>query len=605
MYNSLENYHSWKSKIYDNSEKILFDEIIKCIDVKAYRAANIIISIAITESLYNKLKILSEGDKNIRRDLENYQNDKKDFLLIQYAKNYNLINEKEYKQLDTIRDARNHYAHPNFESPTEKEVISYLYFAVEYVLKRPPYYSFIYAKSFIKEHLFMDPFYYEGKNDIQIKDYAKTFFRRLVQKNLIAVCNLLFESLENLYNDYDKNKIGCINNCKIYLTELISMDERFLAENFVNDYLDQYRHTSCHIFTYNDYWKVLDSRSKSRIFNYATDFEKSIFSESEFIKIFHPLYKSDLLEKEFSSKFCNILNEISLESILDYELSSKIYFKKIIDYFKTHNFDNQNTAMKALHILDLNQFEDFELEEIGRNILQSAEGNAWDCINLIDNFYDKTNIKFHNINIVQGILNEVFVNENNYFRYKKRSARMVLLLINQYPNLESILNNLLDNIELSLPKYDFINFNQAKDSLKKLKDENILNSQIIDPIISSINMAICNSINTIIDEDYKKILRYKHFYVLSPNIYKCLNETTREGFLNLAYDEPLEFINLFSKPHRYAENNKNKIKVEIQWELLEKFINPIDLKDNVEKIYLDNLSRVDISIIDEFLNNIN
>ena len=70
-------------------------------------------------------------------------------------------------------DARNNYAHPTFESPTENQVISYLYFAVEYVLKKPPYYSFLYAKSLIENHLAVDPFYWEGKNNIQIQNYAK------------------------------------------------------------------------------------------------------------------------------------------------------------------------------------------------------------------------------------------------------------------------------------------------------------------------------------------------------------------------------------------------------------------------------------------------
>ena len=70
-------------------------------------------------------------------------------------------------------NARNNYAHPTFESPTQNQVISYLYFAVEYVLKRPPYYSFLYAKSLIENHLATDPFYWEGKNNIQIQNYAK------------------------------------------------------------------------------------------------------------------------------------------------------------------------------------------------------------------------------------------------------------------------------------------------------------------------------------------------------------------------------------------------------------------------------------------------
>lgn len=605
MSNSLEDYHTLKSEIFDPSDEVLFDEIVKCIDAKAYRAANIMICVSFTESLYKKLEILAESNNKISQDLENYQNEGKDFLLIQYAKNHDLINELEYRHLNTIMDARNNYAHPNFESPTENQVISYLYFAVEYVLKRPPYYSFLYAKSLIENHLATDQFYFEGKNSIQIQTFAKSFFRRLNRNSLSSVLKLLFESLEKLFICHDENKMGCINNCLIYLNELILMDEISLTEKDVNDYLDKYRYTSCHIFSHENNWYTLDSRSKSRIFNYSSDFEEGIFSESEFINIFYPLYESDLLEEDFLSKFEDILDEISLELLLYCDVSSKIYFEKIIDYFKTYTFGYQNTAMRALYKLDLNQFEDFELEVIGRNILQSAEGNAWDCINLIANFYDEKNIKFHNINIVQGILNEVFVNENNFFRYKINSARRVLSLIHQYSYHEEILNDLLSNIKLSRPKNDdFINFKHAKYFLKKLKNKNNLISQDIDLIISSINNAICNSINAIFDEDYKQILAYNDFKTLSPYVSKCLNETKRDCFSKLAYDEPLDFIRFFSRPHHYVENHKNKIEVEIKWDLIEKFINPIILKENVEQISLEDLSKSDRAIIEEFLNNL-
>ena len=331
MSNSLENYHSWKSEIHDKSDEILFDEIVKCIDAKAYRAANIMICISFTESLFKKLEILSESNKQIAKDLENYRNERKDFLLIEYARKYDLISELEYNHLNTILDARNNYAHPTFKSPTKNQVVSYLYFAVQYVLKRPPYYSFLYAKSLIENHLATDQFYWEGKNNIQIQNYANNFFKRLDKNSFKPVLKLLFESLENLFVDFNQNKSGCINNCLIYLNELLSLNEILLTEEDVNDYLDKYRHTSCHIFTYGGNWISLDSRSKSRIFNYASDFEKGIFSESEFVNIFYPLYESDLLENDFSSKFREILDEISLEALIYCDVSSDWYFRKIID----------------------------------------------------------------------------------------------------------------------------------------------------------------------------------------------------------------------------------------------------------------------------------
>ena len=97
---------------------------------------------------------------------------------------------------------------------------------------------------------------------------------------------------------------------------------------------------------------------------------------------------------------------------------------------------------------------------------------------------------------------------------------------------------------------------------------------------------------------------YNNFRTLTPYVSICLSETKRECFSNLAYDEPLDFIRFFSKVRRYVENHENKIKVEIRWDLFEKFINPSNLKEYIEEISLDDLSRSDKAIIEEFLNNV-
>lgn len=602
MDNELCHYHSLKSRVYDESDRILFEEIVKCIDAKAFRAASIMICVAFTESLYKKLEILSKSNNQIAQKLKHYSSENKDFLLLRYAKDFDLINELEYCHLDTIMDARNNYAHPNFDSPSESQVISYLYFAVEFVLSRPPYYSFLYAKSLIENYLAVDQFYWEGKSDIQIRNYARNFFQRLDKHSFRAVLNLLFNSIEELFVDFNENKVKCIDNCLIYLDELLSREEISLTEDEVNDYLDNYRHTSCHIFSHVCRWDNLDSRSKSRIFNYSCSFENGIFSEVEFIKIFYPLYNANSLEEEHKLKFEDVLNECSLYSLIKCDLDYEIYFDKIISYFKVHSWGWQNAAMNALYKLDLTRFSDVELEEIGRNILQSADGNAWDCMNLIDYFYEEKNRKFHNEVLLQGMVNEAFLDENNRFRYKAKSGRRILILLNQYPDGEIILNNLLGNIEVSTPKNnDFIMFNKAKYHLSKLKDKNDLISSEIDLIISSIDKAICHSINALFDEDLKQILTYDNFRYLTPHVHRCLDETKRKTFSQLAFDEPFDFIKFFSKTKRYVENGENKIEVTIRWDLLEKFINPSDIKEKIEELDFEELSRVNKAIVNEFL----
>lgn len=90
-----------------------------------------------------------------------------------------------------------------------------------------------------------------------------------------------------MYLDFNENNVKCIDNCLIYLDELLSREEVVLSEDDFNSYLDKYRYASCHIFTYGNNWNQLDVRSKSRIFNYSINFENGMFSEIEFVKVYY------------------------------------------------------------------------------------------------------------------------------------------------------------------------------------------------------------------------------------------------------------------------------------------------------------------------------
>lgn len=70
-YIEFNDYQNWKSEIYDDNDKILFDEIVKCIENEAYRSASVMIWVLCAESLYKKLKRLSESNTPLIKDLNN------------------------------------------------------------------------------------------------------------------------------------------------------------------------------------------------------------------------------------------------------------------------------------------------------------------------------------------------------------------------------------------------------------------------------------------------------------------------------------------------------------------------------------------------------
>ena len=139
MQNENLSFSNLKNKISEE-DFTLFDEIIITIENQAYRSAVIIIWISILESLVRKLKNLALNDDEIFDVIGKFDNgelQEKDLLI--KCKDFELLNQIEYEQLETIRQARNNYAHPNFASPEKEDVLIYLHYAIEYVLSKPSF----------------------------------------------------------------------------------------------------------------------------------------------------------------------------------------------------------------------------------------------------------------------------------------------------------------------------------------------------------------------------------------------------------------------------------------------------------------------------------
>ena len=128
--NEFSNYNYWINDVKDNNDKELFNEIVKCIDSESYRSASIMIWILCAESLEKKLKQFSQNNSQLTNDLKQWQKDKNEAELLKLCKNYDLINDIDYNHLNTIRKARNTYAHPNNIAPKKNEVLAYLFFAL-------------------------------------------------------------------------------------------------------------------------------------------------------------------------------------------------------------------------------------------------------------------------------------------------------------------------------------------------------------------------------------------------------------------------------------------------------------------------------------------
>lgn len=360
------NYKYWINDVKDDADKELFNEIITCIDTESYRSAAVMIWVLCAESLQKRLKQLAQNNKSIKKDLKTWNKDKNEAELLKLCKKHDLISESDCNHLNLIRKARNRYAHPNNVAPEKERVLAYLFFALNSVLSKSSQYSYLEAKNLLNL-LLSDPIQLGNKNTLQIRSYARNLISKLNPNIHEPILKLLFKLTEKLFNDFNVEKQKCIDIGLILIKELILADNEIIDESKCSEFLNNSKITSCNVFSEIEIWELIDENTRYKTFKYSSNFESEIFSEIDFITTFHKLIENDLLDTNLKKDFNKILGETPIDLVLNCEISTETKFEKIINNFKSYDWHIQNPTAKLVRQINLNQFNDKQLEIIGRN----------------------------------------------------------------------------------------------------------------------------------------------------------------------------------------------------------------------------------------------
>lgn len=593
------NYKYWINDVKDDADKELFNEIITCIDTESYRSATVMIWVLCAESLQKRLKQLSQNNKSIKKDLKTWNKEKNEAELLKLCKKHDLISDSDCNHLNLIRKARNKYAHPNNVAPEKNQVLAYLFFALNSVLSKSSQYSFLEARNLLKL-LLSDPIQLGNKNTIQIRSYSRNLISKLNPNIHEPILKLLFDITEKLFNDFDVEKQKCIDIGLILIKELILADNELIDESKCSEFLNNSKITSCNVFSEIEIWELIDENTRYKTFKYSSNFESEIFSEIDFITTFHKLIENDLLDTNLKKDFNKILGETPIDLVLNCEISTETKFEKIINNFKSYDWHIQNPTAKLVRQINLNQFNDKQLEIIGRNLLQAADGGSRGSKTSIEYILRNYN---NNIpkSLIKGIAFEVFVNEKNEFRLKENYFRKIIIAISR-DEFRSIYNELLDAIKNSNAKNN--RFYQFTESIRKLQLVNEkLKMDKIDKIIKTIEKSRCKSIKKIIYENPEEILNFNSSEDIAPHVFKCLDESQRMIFKNLFYEDAIKFVTFFSISSQSIGTRRYK-HLNVKFDLIKDFIdineletvvkenmdnNPTPEKESFFKLFFENL----------------
>jgi len=486
----LETIEPLKEQIVNEKDKVLFDEILACYKGKALRAAYIMTWISIVESLKQKFNEMAIRDSQVEKfvaEIKEKEEKEKpvDKNILDNAKKYGLISAVEYEKLDNIRKMRNIYAHPYQVGPSPEEVIAAIKIAVESVLSKPPLLRYGYVREVIDS--LVKEFHYIDDDEQKIREFARNIAYKIHPETYPYIFRTSCEHLEFLIKEPALSRF--VRRLLIFIDELFEeinldrIDERWkfieLCKKFPNG--------CALLISTTRIWKLAPEQIQDMVIGYLLEpvSEGKIHPPTTFgLRIVFSLHNKGLLTDSQQKKFFNIINkkEVSYHTLIQAEIPLKFYVNKILEDLKSYTWPLQNSAGVALSNIDAHQFFDLsdeQQEELGRNVLQASEGNAFDVIDFL-NKVSKAPHQYPKA-FLKGIFFETLFNENTQLRMKNKhfdTALKCILNCKEETCLE-VLREAEEKLRIAQPKDGYASF--------WLKDDLIKTIEMLENVIQSVN----------------------------------------------------------------------------------------------------------------------
>ncbi len=472
-----------RGKIYDQQQDVtLFDEAIKCLEAKAFRMAYIATWICIAESLKNKFKIMAQKDTvadKIVQEIEKLEQEHRppDRFILDKARELGIIDEIVYKQVENIFKMRNLFAHPYHIAPTKEEVTSAIIIAVDKILATQP----LLRKPYIDNLLdnLQSNRHFIDDLERKVIEFAQDTVARVSPNLYCYLVKELFYRLNTVVSDPDKEifanrLIWFARACIKQINPDFSKPEWRLIDKF-NDFSK----AVSLVCATPELWPLIPENIQDSIISYLLYPEESgavVTPEERAVILVYELAKHGKLSKRQKEKLNDVLRKFNPDTLVSIGLPIEVCIDGIKERFKSYNYYIQNPAAEAIKLAGPKGIKNLapdNLEYIGRNVLQSAEGGARSSIFLIFDIL-KTKWKWPEP-FVKGLLFECLVNEKEEFRCKNTYLKEVILITirNNQGDPLTIIDLLIQTIKKSKPKDEgvYLKIDESIKALEKTLNE--------------------------------------------------------------------------------------------------------------------------------------
>jgi len=374
-----------RQRISEAVDLLLFDEAAKCLEAQAYRAAYIMTWICIAESLRNKFVVMSQRDATVGRIVGQIEQAKQqdrptDKLLLENAAQIGLITAEELKKLEYIREMRNIYAHPTGADPSKQEVLAALVIAVETVLSRPPLLRHGYVASLLRS-LFEDRHFLDDV-PATVREYATGVAHRVHPEVLPYLLKGLTERLEQTIIDPEL-RVFQRRGLEFGATLLAEMRPDLSAEAWnILAIVQKYPAASSLLLSTPEVWPLLPEQCQDMVLGHLVEPVRGSQVQPPTgpgLQRARALYWAGSLTTRQQERFCSSFERAPYVILKEAGVPLQEYAKRVIMGLSSHDWYMQNPASDALRDAGANECSRVDKdiqEQLGRNILQAAEGKA-------------------------------------------------------------------------------------------------------------------------------------------------------------------------------------------------------------------------------------
>ncbi len=436
----------YAARILTEEDRPLFQEAVASALHGAPRGAYILIWIAGAEGLKRKFHeaVVRDGNanKSIKRiDQAESTHHSADMVILDEAKNYGFIDDVAYQKLKYVYDMRCVYGHPYGTAPGDEELASAAAVVVSEVLGKPTLLKHGYVQPLI-DKLLSDINYLEH-SETNVRSFTREISSRIAQVVYDYTLEKYAEKLEPLYDDVSLEIV--VKRGLWFLSEfLLSVGCSFYSATQWHDFAAKYPKSAQHVILSDGrLFEAVGKRARDYIVSYNithADDRPSRLKEVE------RLMDEGLLSDDQRGKLQSL--DILTVKAANFKIST--CYDTITSALKSHNWQLQNPAADLIAAKDKSEIAELppeRQEELGRNILQAADGSSWSALRYLSAIHDDQSDWPHPF--LKGLLFEVFVNEKLEFRFKEVYPTIILDLLANKKDIEA---ELVEAIDASKPK---------------------------------------------------------------------------------------------------------------------------------------------------------